>query len=150
MIPARDLLDRLADLGATVRPAGEQLILRAGPRAIPAALVHRIMEAKADLLELLAAKSDATGATPVEQELLGRAANATHGNRIVRWLDQHPSPSQAGLCAHCGQSGCIGAVVVPFGVTSGTHAWLHAECWPAWHQARRAEALCALQASRYL
>jgi hypothetical protein len=35
-------------------------------------------------------------------------------------------------------------VVVPFGVTPGTHAWFHAECWPAWHERRRGEAKRAL------
>ncbi len=51
---ARDLLDDLALIGATVQPAGDRLILRAGPTAIPAALVHRVREAKADLIATLA------------------------------------------------------------------------------------------------
>jgi hypothetical protein len=144
MNPARDLLDCLADLGATVQPAGEQLILRAGPTAIPAALMHRIREAKADVLALLAAKSGAIDATAVELGSLGRATDATRGNRIVHWLDQHPRPSQAGFCAHCYRPESMSAVVVPFGVTPGTHTWLHAECWGAWHEARRLEAVGAL------
>ena len=150
MNPARDLLDCLADLGATVQPAGEQLILRAGPTAIPAALVHRIREAKADVLALLAGKSSVPDATAVEHESLGRVTDATRGNRIVHWLDQHPRPSQAGFCAHCCRPESISAVVVPFGVEPGTHTWLHAECWHAWHQARRADAICALQADQDL
>ena len=35
-------------------------------------------------------------------------------------------------------------MVVPFGTEPATHTWLHAECWPAWHLARRAEAIAAL------
>ena len=49
MNAARGLLNDLAMIGATVEPAGDRLILRAGPTAIPAALVSRVREAKADL-----------------------------------------------------------------------------------------------------
>ena len=48
------ILDDLAGIGATIKPAGDYLILRAGPTAIPAALVSRIRETKADLLATLA------------------------------------------------------------------------------------------------
>jgi hypothetical protein len=34
---------------------------------------------------------------------------------------------------------------VPFGTEPGTHAWLHAGCWPAWYQGRREEADLALR-----
>jgi hypothetical protein len=70
--------------------------------------------------------------------------------RVIEWLDQHPSPSPAGACAWCGKPESPQAVVLPFGAHPGTHTWLHAECWRAWHQARRAEALCALQDGRDL
>jgi hypothetical protein len=70
--------------------------------------------------------------------------------RVIEWLDQHPSPSPAGACAWCRKPESPNAVVVPFGAEPGTHTWLHAECWRAWHQVRRAEALSALLASRDL
>ena len=54
MNAARELLDDLALIGATVEPAGDRLILRAGPTAIPARLVNRVREAKADLIATLA------------------------------------------------------------------------------------------------
>ena len=54
MNAARELLDDLALIGATVEPAGDRLILRAGPMAIPARLVNRVREAKADLIATLA------------------------------------------------------------------------------------------------
>ena len=50
MSAARKLLDDLAVIGATVEPAGDRLILRAGPTAIPATLVRRVKDAKSDMI----------------------------------------------------------------------------------------------------
>jgi len=44
------LLDNLSRIGATIRPAGDRLILRAGATGVPAELVRRIREAKSELL----------------------------------------------------------------------------------------------------
>lgn len=63
---------------------------------------------------------------------------------VVEWLNANPSPSPAGLCTWCGQADMVGSVVLPFGSEPGTHAWLHAACWPAWRQARRVQAVAAL------
>jgi hypothetical protein len=63
---------------------------------------------------------------------------------IVEWLNRNPTPSGAGRCAWCGQTEANGAVVVPYGTEPGTHAWLHTECWPAWQEFRRSQALEAL------
>ena len=64
----------------------------------------------------------------------------------IEWLNVNPSPSPAGRCSWCGQPDIASAVVLPFGTEPETHAWLHAACWPAWHQARRADAIAALRA----
>jgi hypothetical protein len=63
---------------------------------------------------------------------------------IVEWLNRNPAPSVAGGCTWCRQSESQGAVVVPYGTEPGTHAWLHPECWPAWHELRRSRAREAL------
>jgi hypothetical protein len=63
---------------------------------------------------------------------------------VIEWLNANPSPSPAGLCTWCGEVDMAGSVVLPFGSEAGTHAWLHATCWPAWRQARRVEAVAAL------
>jgi hypothetical protein len=55
MSVTRNLLDDLALIGATIKPAGDRLILRAGRTAIPATIVSRVRQAKADLLATLAA-----------------------------------------------------------------------------------------------
>jgi len=63
---------------------------------------------------------------------------------VTEWLNQHPSPSPSGRCAWCGKGESPGAALLPFGIEPGAHAWLHAECWPVWHQARQADAIAAL------
>ena len=47
-------------------------------------------------------------------------------------------------CTWCRKAETPSATVVPFGAGE-YHAWLHAECWPAWHQSRRREAAMALR-----
>jgi hypothetical protein len=54
MSAAIDVLNDLAVIGATIRPEGDQLILRAGATPVPAGLVGRIRRAKAELLTALA------------------------------------------------------------------------------------------------
>jgi hypothetical protein len=63
---------------------------------------------------------------------------------LVEWLNRNPSSSPAGRCAWCGKSETPGAMVLPFGAGEH-HAWLHADCWPAWRQSRRREAAMALR-----
>jgi hypothetical protein len=120
MNAARELLDDLALIGATVEPAGDRLILRAGPMAIPARLVDRVREAKADLIATLA-RHEAS-----EQDPSGDAQRQfkfrTLETCATEWLDQHPAPSQSGRCAWCGRPESPDAVVVPFGTEPGTHA----------------------------
>jgi hypothetical protein len=51
---ARELLDRFAEIGASVRPGGEdRLVVSAGARPVPAALVQQLREAKAEILAVL-------------------------------------------------------------------------------------------------
>jgi hypothetical protein len=50
MTAVRELLDRLAEVGATVSRVDDRLILRAGSRPVPAALVKRVHQARGELL----------------------------------------------------------------------------------------------------
>ncbi len=141
MNAAHDLLDDLAMIGATVEPAGDRLILRAGPIAIPAALVNRLRKAKPDLIATLAGNS--AGEDP-EHAARPQFRHRTLEARIVEWLNEHLAPSAPGRCAWCARPESQSAVVLPFGIEPGTHTWLHAECWGAWQGARRAQAVKAL------
>ena len=144
MNAAHDLLDDLAMIGATVEPAGDRLILRAGPIAIPAALVNRLRKAKADLIATLAGGSAGEGPEHAGKSTRPQFRHRTLEARIVEWLNEHPAPSAPGRCAWCARPESSSAVVLPFGTEPGTHTWLHAECWRAWQGARRAQAVKAL------
>jgi hypothetical protein len=63
---------------------------------------------------------------------------------LVEWLNRNPSSSPAGRCAWCGKPETPSAMVLPFGAGEH-HEWLHAECWAAWYQRRREEAVLALR-----
>jgi hypothetical protein len=50
---AGDVLHELRAIGATIEPAGDRLVLRAGPKPVPVSVIRRVRGAKAELLALL-------------------------------------------------------------------------------------------------
>lgn len=62
----------------------------------------------------------------------------------VEWLNRNPVRSPPGRCLRCGQAEHSDDPLLPFGIESSGHAWLHSRCWPAWHAGRKAEAVAAL------
>jgi hypothetical protein len=156
MSSAEDLLNDLTGIGATIEPAGDRLVLRAGPTAIPATLVSQIRKAKHQLMAALVVREErgvvqtdvvrrrereTPNSPQVEEQTLRQR---TFEDFVIQWLNQHPSPSASGHCAWCGSPESPSARVVPFGTEPWTHTWLHPECWPDWHRARRIEATTAL------
>lgn len=157
MSAARKLLDDLAVIGATVEPAGDRLILRAGPTAIPADLISRVRQTKAEILATLAALPAGRGWNAQEWRAFyderagilefdgGMPRPAAEAQAveacIVEWLNRNSAPSPPGRCAWCGQPDADSAAVLPFGTEPGIHAWLHSACWRPWQEARRAQAM---------
>ena len=74
----------------------------------------------------------------------GEAEAKAFEHCVLEWLNLNPSGSPAGRCIWCGKSEAPSTAILPFGAGEH-HAWLHAECWPAWHQSRREEAAMALR-----
>jgi hypothetical protein len=68
----------------------------------------------------------------------------TFEQRIARWLDKHPAPSEPGRCAYCGEMETRARPVVPFGTDPGRHTWLHSGCLRAWRGQRRFRAVMAV------
>jgi hypothetical protein len=53
MSASAELLRRLSEIGATVSPAGDKLVVRAGTTPVPAELVKHLRAAKAEVLAAL-------------------------------------------------------------------------------------------------
>jgi hypothetical protein len=144
--------------GIEVGVDGDDLVLEAYAPP-PAAVLDLLSRHKAGIVALLREGEDGWSGedwrTFFDERERGAAARgavqAEAGARafascVVEWLNRHPHPSTPGRCAWCGKVESPGAVVLPFGTEPGTHTWLHAECWPSWHQGRRAEAIATLSA----
>ena len=63
---------------------------------------------------------------------------------IVEWLNQNPARSTPSHCLGCGGESWPGNQLLPFGIETHGHVWLHGACWPAWYGARQADAVAAL------
>jgi hypothetical protein len=65
---------------------------------------------------------------------------------VVEWLNRNPAYSPAGRCLECGDREHAHDQLLPYGVETAGHVWLHSRCWPAWYEARKAKAVSALTA----
>jgi hypothetical protein len=65
---------------------------------------------------------------------------------IVEWLNRNFARTQPGRCSACGGEERCNEPMVPFGIESTGHVWLHPRCWPSWHERRQAEAVASLEA----
>jgi hypothetical protein len=128
MSAGHELLDRLTQLGASVRPAGDRLILRAGAMTVPAELVRSLREAKSEVLEALAAveyagrcaASDKRPASSNEMFWRDRyaarvghwvrdnrrpeeAEDLAYGEMVDQWRERYDQRSPAWQCAGCNE-----------------------------------------------
>ncbi len=65
---------------------------------------------------------------------------------VGEWLNRNPARSSPGCCLGCGDGDHGHDPLLPFGLESAGHAWLHLGCWRVWSESRRAEAIAALAA----
>jgi hypothetical protein len=65
---------------------------------------------------------------------------------VVEWLNRNPAHPPAGRCLGCGDREHAHDPLLPYGVETTGHVWLHSHCWPAWYEARKAKAVAALTA----
>jgi hypothetical protein len=63
---------------------------------------------------------------------------------LSEWQNRHPARSSPERCLACGGGEHCHDPLLPYGIESSGHAWLHSRCWPAWHDRRKAEAAAAL------
>jgi hypothetical protein len=64
---------------------------------------------------------------------------------IITWLNENPIVNQPDRCAWCFRPELPDHAVVPFGIRTSGHVWLHGECWEPWQQHRRLMAARALE-----
>lgn len=84
---------------------------------------------------------------PVTAPIIDWQATQQTARADTRWTPSMPSSANPGR--HGTRSRPVPfcparANIVPFAAETGTHAWLHRECWRPWHLARGAEAMKAL------
>jgi hypothetical protein len=63
---------------------------------------------------------------------------------VPEWLNRNTVRSAPGHCLGCGAAEHPYDPLLPFGIESSGHAWLHSRCWRVWADGRKAEAISAL------
>ena len=63
---------------------------------------------------------------------------------VVEWLNRSAVSSMPGRCIGCGGTHNAHDPLLPYGVETTGHVWLHARCWPSWHEDRKAQAVVIL------
>src|SRR5262249_2064234 len=143
---AVDALRAARAVGVTVTLNGGSLVLEANAEP-PRAVLDVLARNKHAVLALLRSGQDGWTAEDWRarfDQMRPQAGAGAFNSCIAEWLNRNPSPSLAGRCAWCGKAETPSAMVVPYGAGEH-HAWLHAECYPGWHQSRRSEATLALK-----
>jgi hypothetical protein len=144
-------------IGIRVRVDGDDLELEA-PAPPPQAVLDLLSQHKADVLRLLRPAND--GWSPEDWQVFfderaailefdGRVPRAEAEARafaycVTQWINRNPTPSPSGRCLACGGGERTADPLLPFGTDTSGHAWVHRACWPAWHRARKDEAIAAL------
>lgn len=73
------------------------------------------------------------------------AERAAFENLLVAHLNRTFSDTRSDRCACCGRAEEPSSTLLPIGVGI-RHAWLHPDCWEAWRECRRTEAIGQLAA----
>jgi len=63
---------------------------------------------------------------------------------VVEWVNRNPESCPPGRCRGCGGRDFSQDPLLPYGIESTGHTWLHSRCWPAWYETRKARASAAL------
>jgi hypothetical protein len=143
--------------GILLRTEGNDLVLEAAAPP-PSALLDLLSRHKAGIVRMLRrAKNgwstedwqvffdERAGIAEFDGGLSRTQAEAqAFASCVVEWLDRNSEQAPPGRCAGCGEGGQAHDELLPFGTEATGHSWLHSRCWPAWHTARKAEAIATL------
>jgi hypothetical protein len=145
--------------GVRVDVDGEDLVLEA-PEPPPAAVLEMLSRAKASVVALLRPRGDSWSATEWREYFNERVAIAVRDWDlspvdaearafdccVCEWSNRRPVCSSPDRCCWCGGAERESNVLLPFGMESAGHAWLHSACWRPWYGGRKADAVAALAA----
>jgi hypothetical protein len=145
--------------GIQIKVDGNDLLLEA---ATPpsAAILDLLSENKTGILAVLRPGVD--GWSPEDWQILFKeraAISEFHGAPsraqaeeyafaccVAEWLNRNPVSSMPGRCLRCGAGHHANDPLLPYGIETTGHAWLHSRCWPAWYEGRKAHAVAILSA----
>jgi hypothetical protein len=156
---AVEVLKAARAAGIQVTLDGDALMLEAAVAPSPAVL-DQLAHHKADLIALLRLGNDGwsgedwlaffderTGIAECDFRLPRADAEARAFARCVaEWLNRNFVPSPPGRCLVCGGGEVDHESLVPVGIASTGHVWLHSRCREAWYTTRKAAAVTALLA----
>jgi hypothetical protein len=63
---------------------------------------------------------------------------------VAEWLNHNFARPPSGSCLACGGADSRHDALLPYGIESTGHVWLHSLCWGAWYGARKVKAVAAL------
>jgi hypothetical protein len=146
------LLEELSHVGVTLSKEGDEIVLDGPAAVLTDALIEELRAHKSDILSTFGEWDSADWQAFFDERAgiaefdgqVSRLEAEDHALEccVVEWLNRHHEPSSPSQCAHCRRPDRSDHVVVPFGTER--HTWLHPECWAAWHNARRVQAIAAL------
>lgn len=150
------------DAGVRISTEGTQLVLEATTQP-PVGILDLITKFKAEILQVLSSRRTPHVRSAEDWQALfheragiaefdgglsrSDAEGAALQNCIAEWISRNPVASHEARCLWCAGEVRSGAMILPFGVSSTGHAWLHSDCWTHWRRWREAEAIAALAAS---
>jgi hypothetical protein len=143
--------------GIVLAEDGDDLVLEAASTP-PAAALAALSQHKAEIVALLRPGRDGWSAEDWQVFFDERASIAefdgglprpqaeahAFGCCIAEWLNQNPVSSSPGRCLGCGGGDRDHDPLLPYGVESTGHVWLHSRCWPTWYESRKVQAVAAL------
>jgi hypothetical protein len=153
----REALVAARAAGVELTLDGDGLLLEASSRP-PAAVLDGLSRHKKEIVASLRPRTDGWSAKDWHVFFQERAGIAEFDGGlpraeaeaqafaccVVEWLNRNPVRSPPGRCLGCGDREHADDPLLPYGVEPTGHVWLHSRCWPAWRNAREADAIAAL------
>jgi hypothetical protein len=158
-VSAAEALKAARAAGISVHVDGNDLVLEASAPP-PSVVLDLLSRQKAEILTLLQPAENGWSAEDWQAFFDERAGIAEFDSgapraqaearafacSVAEWLNRNPVRSPPGRCHGCGGGDHGHDPLLPFGIESIGHAWLHSRCWTAWRAERKAEAVTALAA----